>query len=184
MNRIKELRKANGYSQEKLASILSVHQTAISQWETGRTLPDIELAHRIARLFSVSIDYLLGLEEEGEKITFQEVSITPNRLRELRQSHNLTQAQLAEKLNVAQNTLSYWESGKTDIGNDALLELSDIFNTSTDYILGREEKKTAPNELSLSPEQQNLITSVSELSQDDVKKTLEYVEFLRSKQNP
>ena len=64
MNRIKELRKANGYSQEKLASILNVHQTAISQWETGRTLPDIDLAHKMARLFNVSIDYLLRLEEE------------------------------------------------------------------------------------------------------------------------
>lgn len=35
MNRVKELRKLNGYSQVKLANKLNVHQTAISQWETG-----------------------------------------------------------------------------------------------------------------------------------------------------
>ena len=46
------------------------------------------------------------------------------------------------------------------------------------------EKKAAQNEPSLFPEQQDLITAVTELSQDQVKKTLEYVEFLKSKQNP
>ena len=44
MNRIKELRKARKISQCKLAEMLNVHQTAISQWETGRTNPDIATA--------------------------------------------------------------------------------------------------------------------------------------------
>ena len=65
MNRVKELRKANGYSQEKLALKLNVHQTAISQWETGRTLPDMDVADNMARLFDVSLDYLLGRTDEA-----------------------------------------------------------------------------------------------------------------------
>ena len=63
MNRINELRKSNGFSQQKLAEILNVHQTAISQWETGRTTPDIELASKMAQIFGVSLEYLLGKDE-------------------------------------------------------------------------------------------------------------------------
>ena len=62
MNRVKELRKKNGLSQQRLAQILNVHQTAISQWETGRTSPDIEIASKMSELFNVSLETLLGLE--------------------------------------------------------------------------------------------------------------------------
>lgn len=65
MNRINELRKQNKYSQQKLAAVLNVHQTAISQWETERTTPDIELAAKMANLFGVSIEYLLGKSDES-----------------------------------------------------------------------------------------------------------------------
>ena len=64
MNRVKELRKKSGYSQQKLAKILNVHQTAISQWETERTSPDIDIASKMAAVFGVSLDYLLGREEQ------------------------------------------------------------------------------------------------------------------------
>ena len=63
MNRVKELRKENGFSQMKLAKALNVHQTAISQWETGRTSPDIEVAKDMAKLFNVSLEYLLGISD-------------------------------------------------------------------------------------------------------------------------
>lgn len=56
MNRVKELRKLNGYSQVKLANKLNVHQTAISQWETGRTSPDMDVAAEMAQLFGVSLN--------------------------------------------------------------------------------------------------------------------------------
>ena len=64
MNRVKELRKLNGYSQVKLANKLNVHQTAISQWETGRTSPDMDVAAEMAQLFDVSLEYLLGISDE------------------------------------------------------------------------------------------------------------------------
>lgn len=59
-DKIKTLRKSLGYSQEELAKIINVHQTAVSQWEQGRTTPDIETIKKLASLFNVSVDYLLG----------------------------------------------------------------------------------------------------------------------------
>lgn len=69
MNRVKELRKQNNYSQQKLANALNVHQTAISQWETGRTSPDLEIAAKMAELFNVTIDYLLGHTDKRESVS-------------------------------------------------------------------------------------------------------------------
>ena len=63
MNRIKQLRKEKGISQVKLAETLGVHQTAISQWETGRTNPDLDTAKKLAACFNVTLDYLLAGEE-------------------------------------------------------------------------------------------------------------------------
>lgn len=65
MNRIQELRKKHGLSQQRLAQSLNVHQTAISQWETGRTTPDIEVATTMSQIFGVSLEYLLGISDES-----------------------------------------------------------------------------------------------------------------------
>lgn len=59
-DRLKDLRKQNHMTQTALAKRLNVTQTAISQWETDRTRPDQELLGKIASIFSVSVDYLLG----------------------------------------------------------------------------------------------------------------------------
>lgn len=60
LNTIKDLRKKTGFSQKEFADLFNVHQTAVSQWETGKTTPDKETIIKIANYFSVSVDYLLG----------------------------------------------------------------------------------------------------------------------------
>ena len=62
MNRIRELRRDHGLSQQRLADIVHVHQTAVSQWESGRTSPDLDVAARLARFFGVTVDDLLGCD--------------------------------------------------------------------------------------------------------------------------
>lgn len=60
MNIIRKLRKERGLSQEELAKAVHVHQTAVSQWETGRHFPDTAQAIELANFFNVTTDYLLG----------------------------------------------------------------------------------------------------------------------------
>lgn len=64
-----------------------------------------------------------------------------NRLRELRRAYHISQAQLAQELEVAQNTVSNWETGMRDIDCNTLRRLADLFLVSTDYLLCRTEKK-------------------------------------------
>lgn len=60
MNRILELRKEAQLSQKELAQKAGVNQTAVSQWETGKTEPNAEAAFQLCGFFDVSFDYLLG----------------------------------------------------------------------------------------------------------------------------
>lgn len=62
---IKALRQSKGLSQAELAALLNVHQTAVSQWEKGRTTPDLHLLTQMADLFGVTTDYLLGRTAES-----------------------------------------------------------------------------------------------------------------------
>ena len=58
-----ELRKQKGMTQEELASKLYVSRTAISKWESGRGYPNIESLKAVAAVFSVSVDELLSAEQ-------------------------------------------------------------------------------------------------------------------------
>jgi len=58
---LKQLRKEQGLTQAQLASELQVHQTAVSQWECGRTYPDRATIVKLAAFYSVSADVILGL---------------------------------------------------------------------------------------------------------------------------
>jgi transcriptional regulator with XRE-family HTH domain len=61
------LRKQKRLSQEKLSEQLKVSRQAISKWELGESLPDIENVVNLSKLFGVSIDYLLNDEISNEK---------------------------------------------------------------------------------------------------------------------
>lgn len=58
-----------------------------------------------------------------------------DRLQELRKTHNLSQEQLAEKLDISRQAISKWESGQANPDINNLLKLSNIYEVSTDYIL-------------------------------------------------
>lgn len=62
--KIVELRKAKGLSQEELAEQLGVSRQAVSRWELGQTLPDITNLVQLCELFGVSADYLVRDEEQ------------------------------------------------------------------------------------------------------------------------
>ena len=58
--KLQELRKQKGLTQEELAEVLYVSRTAISKWESGRGYPNIDSLKAISKFFSVSLDDLLS----------------------------------------------------------------------------------------------------------------------------
>ena len=61
--KLQELRKQKGLTQEELAEKLYVSRTAVSKWESGRGYPNIDSLKAIAKFFSVTVDELLSTNE-------------------------------------------------------------------------------------------------------------------------
>ena len=64
------------------------------------------------------------------------------RLSRLRKEHELTQNDIAEKLNISAQAISKWENDLTSPDIDSLIRLADIFNISLDELMGREVSST------------------------------------------
>ena len=63
-DKIIELRKKEGWSQEELAEKLSVTRQSVSKWEGAQSIPDLDKVVQMSRLFGVTTDYLLKDELE------------------------------------------------------------------------------------------------------------------------
>ena len=63
------------------------------------------------------------------------------RIRDLREDHDLTQKQIAQLPGMSQTGYSEYETGENDIPTAVLIKLADFYKTSTDYLLGRTDRK-------------------------------------------
>jgi transcriptional regulator with XRE-family HTH domain len=92
--RITTLRKAAGLSQDGISQKLNVTRSAIAQWETGRAYPSFAHIQELARLFGVSVSYVLS----GEIVA----DLAPNETRMLQHFRNLAGHDQRLLLNMAQ----------------------------------------------------------------------------------
>ena len=79
------LRKSHNYTQEDLARKLDISRQAVSKWETGTTIPDLEVLLKISKLYNVTINDILEPNIQPQRITdFEQISAIPEKeLREL-----------------------------------------------------------------------------------------------------
>ena len=68
------------------------------------------------------------------------IKLIYKRIRDLREDHDLTQAQVGQKINVPQRTYAYYETGQRMVPPHVLSALSDLYDVSVDYLLGRTDK--------------------------------------------
>lgn len=66
-----------------------------------------------------------------------------NNLKAARRAKGLTQVEVAEAIGLTQGGYSFWENGKAKIDKDQLIKLADLFEVSTDYLLGRDTPQTS-----------------------------------------
>lgn len=62
--KLRELRKQKGLTQEELAQILCVSRIAISKWESARDYPNLDSLKAMAKFFGVSVDQLLSGDDQ------------------------------------------------------------------------------------------------------------------------
>ena len=68
-DKLMDLRKKNGWSQEELAEKLNVSRQAVSKWESAQSVPDMSRIIQLSELFGVSTDYLLKDELEQAEVS-------------------------------------------------------------------------------------------------------------------
>ena len=70
---IQALRKEKGLSQDALAGMLYVTRQSVSQWENDRSMPSVDLLVRLSRIFDITVDKLLGKEDEVSPVACAEI---------------------------------------------------------------------------------------------------------------
>ena len=68
-----------------------------------------------------------------------------NRLKELRESHDLLQREVAKSLGITQRNYSYFETGQTLLTEDILIKIANFYGTSIDYILYQTDNRKRYN---------------------------------------
>lgn len=164
MNRIRELRKHYNYTQQKLANALSITQANLSGWELGKWQPDQEALRKMANLFNVSIDYLLGYDSEHVPLinnNTTNAATIGNNLATLRKANNLNQRDLADFLGITISAYGNYELDQRQPSIENLCKLADYFGVSVDYLIGHEKKSVMERPTSELVE--NFIREYSEL---------------------
>lgn len=73
--RLKELRKKNGYTQVTLADNLGVSKGTVAMWETDKRMPDFDKLNELCDLFDVRLDYLTGRSDDASSPKLSEDDI-------------------------------------------------------------------------------------------------------------
>ena len=83
------------------------------------------------------------------------------RFRELRLKNQYTHESLSQALNIAVRMVGKYEAGEADPSSDVVTRMADVFNVSTDYLLGRTDDPTPPAHHSdLSPDEQAILAAL------------------------
>lgn len=101
-----------------------------------------------------------------------------SRLKSLRTAHHLTQAELAKKINLSKANISKYEADLIEPNLDTLAMIANLFDVSINNLLDIPDKDS---HLPGSENMQALMDSYSDLNEEELKKVIEYIDFLKTK---
>lgn len=115
------------------------------------------------------------------------MAIWNDRVKQLRQSKNITLKEVSEYIGSTEATAQRYESGKgiKTIPYDMIVKYSELFNCSPAYIMGWEdEEKIVDNIFSLttSPKVQQLVDIVSDMKSELIDKVIDYADYIKNKE--
>ena len=108
-----------------------------------------------------------------------------NRIKQLREEKNLTQLQLAKKLNKTQQTISLYESGINEPDLDGYILLSKLFNCSVEYLAGKSDVRN-PEEIKQIPFANAGGLDIKGLDEEDLlelQRQIDYIKKMKEKNN-
>jgi len=141
---LRESRELIDKKQKDIAKLMKVNFTTVSGWETGKDTIPLKRLIEYANYFNYSLDYLFGLTRTNDTnylpLTINLDLIAKN-LKLLRKKHNLTQADVAKKINTTQASYAHYENAINLIPTTFLYNLTLIYSPfSIDELLGRKKQ--------------------------------------------
>ena len=98
----------------------------------------------------------------------QEFFSLADRIRMIRESHDMTQSQLAKELHITRSAVNGWEMGLSVPSTQGIVEMAKLFNISADYLLGMEH---------------GAVLDIDGLNNDEVSILISLVKCLKAKNN-
>ena len=103
------------------------------------------------------------------------------RLKEQREKHNVSQQQLANSLGVSQGTIGNWESGIREPNFKTITKLAEMFNVTTDYLLGNSDEQSDTNDITFDDFTYAFYDETKELTEEDKQALLQMAKILKKK---
>jgi transcriptional regulator with XRE-family HTH domain len=119
---------------------------------------------------SLQLDWIAVVTSDDKQF-FKELG---GRIAQLRKAHNLTQVQLAEQLQISQQTLAHYEVGRLRVPASMLPVLAQMFGVSVDALLGAESKRGAKR--GPAPKLQRHLERINQLPKPKQRAVLEVLE--------
>lgn len=102
-----------------------------------------------------------------------------DRIKEYRKQNNWTQAELAKKINVSQQTIGSWEVGRAEPNSDSLKELASLFGISVDALLGVENRKGV---ITTSSKAETVAAHIDDdVNEDEMKEILSFIDYIKNR---
>lgn len=100
-------------------------------------------------------------------------------LKLLREKNDLTQASLAKILKISPSTIAMYERGERKPDPDMIIKISNYFNISTDYLLGRDEP--IQKQKNLSPTQERLLKKITNFSDEEILEIEKFMDYMQAR---
>lgn len=114
------------------------------------------------------------------------IKMLGDRIRSLREKHNLTQEQIAKKIGISRGTYAHYEINKRRPDYETLIKIAEIFDVSTDYLVGRSDnpgyKIIDDNKIESDPDLQIAFNAASDFSEEARKQTIDFINYIREKE--
>lgn len=140
LTRIRDLRDEHDLNQVKTAKLMGVSKSTYARWETDEAIIPLVHLNDLCNYFNVSMDYITGFSnKKNYDIVNKKLNkaLIGKRLKEFRQSHNLTQEKLAKEINTSHSTISGYEHGKNMILTAFAYNIAKRYKVSLDWLCGR-----------------------------------------------
>lgn len=167
---------------------LGVSSGSITNWENG-VVPNGETLIKIANYFNVSVDYLLGLENDTSYLFGRTDAMTDfntkdiaSRIKQLCKGKKIPVKSVLEKCSLNRNFIYDLENKGTVPSAETIKKIADYFSITTDYLLGRTDdinQKPGQSNIKFDDFSYAMYNESRDLSEDDKQRLLTFARMLR-----